>query len=201
MKGFKPPPQGAVFRMGIIGTQKFPLGIMYRMKSIQDAAAFLFIIAVGVLTAVCVLGVWDMFDKDVIWKSFQTVGLLAVVAVVVIIASRFMSLGIQQSTVPSLPNPIFRAIRQATLTVLIAVAALLALFGVLTIWEVITDTDVLYRSIGSLAVLAFGAFVIVVTAMDRENNPLLKQQGVSLGGTVVALILLYLIFAFGGLFS
>ncbi len=170
------------------------------MKTIQDTASFLFIIAIAVLTSVCVLGVWDFFSDDVIWKSFETVGLLALVAVIVIVAGRFLGMN-GASSVPSLPNPAFTSLRRITLGVLIIASALLAFIGVLSIWEVITDTDVLFKSVGSLAVLAFGAFVMVVTCMERENNPMLKQQSVSGAGVVVALILLYLVFAFSGLFS
>lgn len=170
------------------------------MKAIQDAAAFLFVIAVAVLTGVCVLGVWDFFSHDVIMKSFQTVGLLAAVSVIVIVAGRFLG-GNAGVSVASVPNPAFAGIRQMTLVILIGATALLALLGVLAIWDVITDKDVLYKSIGSLAVLAFGAFIMVVTCMERENNPLLKQQSVSAGGVFATLVLLYLIFAFSGLFS
>ena len=170
------------------------------MKALQDTAAFLFIVAVGILTVVCVLGVWDFFSHDVIVKSFETVGLLAIVAVIVIVAGRFAGSG-QSTTLTSMPNPAFRSIRNGTLGVLIIAASLLALLGVLSIWEVISDKDVLYKSIGSLAILAFGAFVMVVTSLDREQSPLLKRQGVSAGGLVAALVLLYLIFAFSGLFK
>ncbi len=172
---------------------------MLRMKAIQDSAAFLFIIAVAILTGVCVLGVWDFFSHDVVWKSFETVGLLAVVAVVVIVAGRFMGSG-ESMTVPTPPNPVFASLRSFTLIILIGAAALLALLGVMSIWGVIADTNVLYKSVGSLAVLAFGAFVMVVACMEREKNPLLQKQGVSAGGVVTALVLLYLIFAFSGLF-
>jgi len=170
------------------------------MKTIQDTAAFLFVLAVAVLTAVCALGVWNFFDRDVIWKSFETVGLLALVAVVIIIAGRFIGLG-ATAPVPTIPNPVFTELRRMTLGILIIASALLAFIGVLAIWDVIADKQVLYKSVGSLAVLAFGAFVMVVTCMEREDNPMLKQQSVSGGGVVGALILLYLIFAFSGLFS
>jgi len=163
-------------------------------------AAFAFVLALAILTGVCVLGVWEFFSNDVIWKSFETVGLLALVAVIIIVASRFLGFGGTSSS-SLIPNPVFSSLRRITLGVLIASAALLAFVGVLTIWDVIPDAEVLYKAIGSLAVLAFGAFLMVVTCMERENNPLLKSQSVSVGGVITALILLYLIFAFGGLFS
>ena len=170
------------------------------MKAIQDLASFLLIVTVAVLTAVCFLGVWDFFSDDVIWKSFETVGVLAVFSLVIIAAGRFWSTETSVVT-PATPNPLFSSIRTLVLGILILAAAALALLGVMAIWEVIADKDVLYKSIGSLAVLSFGAFIIVVACMEREKDPLLQQQGASAGGVVVALIFLYLIFAFGGLFS
>ncbi len=170
------------------------------MKTIQDIAAFLFVTAVAILTAVCVLGVWEFFGHDIIWKSFQTVGLLAAVAVVVIIAGRFMGHG-ASPVLPSAPNPVFKSIRSVTPVVLIIAASLLAFIGVLAIWDVIADKEIFNKAIGSLAVLSFGTFVMVVTCMERENNPMLNHQKVSAGGVIGGLILLYLIFAFSGLFS
>lgn len=170
------------------------------MKTIQDSAAFAFVIGIAILTVVSVLGIWDVFGEDVIWKSFQTVGLLALVAVVIMVASKFLGYG-SAPMAAELPNPAFGALRKMTISILIASAGLLALLGVLSIWEIVTDKDVLYKSIGSLSVLAFGAFLMVATCMEREKSPLLKSSGVSIGGVIGGLILLYLIFAFSGLFD
>jgi hypothetical protein len=171
------------------------------MKIIQDWAAFLFVLATAILTGVCVLGVWNVFAHDVVWKSFETVGLLAGVAVAVMVAGKFLRTGSAATQELVLPDPAFTTIRKVTLSIFIISAGTLALFGVLAIWGVISDKTTLYRSIGSLAVLAFGTFIMVVTCMERENNPLLKQENVSFGGVVVALIMIYLIFSFSGLFS
>lgn len=87
------------------------------MKKIENAAAFLFIIAVAVLSVISVLGVWDFFAHDVITKSFETLGLLAVVAVVVMIAGKYIEGRSQTAEVmPTLPNPAFKSIRQVTLS-------------------------------------------------------------------------------------
>lgn len=174
--------------------------IIASMKTVQDVAAFLFVTAVAVLTAVCVLGVLKIFGQDVVWKSFQTIGLLALATVIVLVAGRFVNSGGDSSMTVYTPNSAFPAIRRLTLGILVCAAALMAFAGVLAIWEVVSDQEMLYRLIGSLAVLAFGAFIIVVTCMEREKSPLLKQQKVSVGGVVAALILLYLIFVFSGLF-
>jgi hypothetical protein len=162
------------------------------MKSIHNAASAFFIGAVAVLSVISILGVWDFFSNDVIWKSFLTLGLLAVIAVVIIVAGRFIENKDAVVAVPQVPNPIFKSIRQITLGVLIISATLLALVGVMVIWDVITDSEVLFKSLSSLGILAFSSFVIVVTCLDleREDNPLLKNHGKKSGWIILLVIVL-----------
>ncbi len=173
------------------------------MRKIQDIAGFLFIVAVSILSLVSVLGIWNFFSREVITKSFQTLGLLAVVAVIVIIAGRFIE-GRQEVDILGVeaPNEFFKIIRRTTLTCLIVFASLLALLGVLAIWDVITDKNVLYKSIGTLATLSFGSFIIVMTCLERENNPIFKKQGksFSVGAIVLIIIGIYLFFSFSRYF-
>ena len=74
--------------------------------------------------------------------------------------------------------------------VLIVAVTLLALFGVLAIWNVIADKDVLYRSLSSIAILAFAAFVVVITCLKREGGSLAGRK-VSAGGVIGIIILAY----------
>jgi hypothetical protein len=170
------------------------------MKKIEDLAAYIFIIAVSVLSLISILGIWDFFDRDVISKSIQTLGLLAVVAVIVLVGGKFMEGRSQQAgeVVPFVPSPAFKIIRQITVTILIVSASFLAILGVLAIWEVIDDKDVLYKSISSVAVLAFGAFVIVITSLEREGNRLMHKEGRGISGGAILLIafLIYVFFSF-----
>lgn len=145
------------------------------MKKIEDIAAFLFILAVALLSVVSVLGIWDFFNDDVISKSFQTLGFLAFVAAVVMIAGRFMEGRAEDGTVLPIPNPAFKTVRQITVTILIATVSILAILGVLSIWDVIQDRDVLYKSMSSVGVLAFGALIIVATSLAREGNKLTSK--------------------------
>ena len=170
------------------------------MKTIQNSASGLFIVAVGILSAISILGIWDFFSKDVIAKSFQTLGLLAVVAIVVIIAGRFVGVGSDPNLIIA-PNPIFKTIRRATLGILIVSAVLLAFLGVCAIWDIITDKEALYKSLSSLGILAFSAFIIVITCLEREDSPLLKRGGRTSAGMIFSIILFaYLIFVLVGAF-
>jgi hypothetical protein len=172
------------------------------MKTIQNAAAMIFIACVAVLSVVSVLGIWDFFAKDVIVKSWETMGLLALVAVVVVIAGRYM--GNAQgmtSAMPTPPNPVFATIRNLTLVVLVASSGLLALVGVLAIWEVISNHQVISKTLSSLSVLAFSSFIIVTICLEREQTDLWKRRGGQLSGgaIIAAFILVWILLAsFGG---
>jgi len=154
------------------------------MKKIQDIAGFVFITAVSVLSFVSILGVWEFFGNDVILKSFQTLGLLAIAAIVIIVAGRFVDHKSEDgSEIIFVPNPLFKTIRMATVGVLIVSASLLALLGVLAIWDVISDKDVLFKSLGSLGILTFTSLISVVTCLEREGNKILRRGG---GGVLLA---------------
>ena len=138
------------------------------MSAIKGYAAGFFIFAVIVLGIISILGVWDVFGGDVIWKSFYTIGLLAVVALIIAVAGQAMDS--KAGHVPSVPDPIWASVRKGTLGVLIGSLAILALLGILTIWEVISNHDVLYKSMGSMAILAFVSLIIVVTCRSMEGT-------------------------------
>ncbi len=168
------------------------------MKNIQNSAALLFIAAVVILSVVSVLGIWDFFSKDVIAKSFQTLGLLSIVAMVVIVAGRFVG-GPADPTVITVPDPIFTTIRRVTVNVLIVASVLLAFLGVCAIWEVISDREIVYKSLSSLGILAFSAFIIVMTSLEREDSPILKRAGKSSAkGVLGTILIVYLIFVLLG---
>lgn len=158
------------------------------MKKIQDAAAVIFILSIFVLTVVSVLGVWQFFDRDVIVKSFATLGILALVSVVIIGASKFLD-----SAPASVytPDPGFKLLRHVSLGILIFSASVLALVGILAIWEVIAQSEVLFKSLSSLGIVAFSTFIVVAVCMERERHPMLAQRG---GGFSVGSIIVLLLF-------
>jgi len=162
---------------------------------IQNLAAGIFIACVVVLSIVSIFGVWDFFSTDVITKSFETLGLLAFVAIVVIIASNFVG---DPSVAGEIQNTGFRATRSATLVTLIASSAFLALIGVLAIWEVITDKKVLGKSVSSLAIIAFASLIIVIMCLEREKNSFWAKRSkeISGGAVIAAIVFLYIMATF-----
>lgn len=162
---------------------------------IQNAAAGVFIACVVVLTAISVFGVWDIFSGDVIMKSFETLGLLALVAIVVIVASNFVG-DPGAANVVAVPNPGFRIMRNVTLTTLIASSTFLALLGVMSIWELISDQKVLGKSLSSLAIVAFASLIIVLLCLEREKSPLWEKRSAEIsGGAIIAAIVFIYIMA------
>ena len=158
------------------------------MRKVGDFCAFFFIVSVVILSIVSILGVWNIFGDDVISKSFQTLGLLAGVSLVVIVASRFMNshhLGQGEhvmaaeigSSVPPPQNIVqmFSSIRHMTIMLLIMSVAFMTLFGVLSIWEVFSK-EVMTKSISSIAILGFMSFIIVMTCLEREDHKLIRNR-------------------------
>lgn len=168
------------------------------MKKIQTIASSGFIIAVSILGIVSILGVWKIFSNDVIIKSFETLGLLAVISIIVIFAGKFIDNNKQSNEVVEVDTtkPVFKTIRHLTLTTLIISVSILALFGILAIWDVITDKDFIYKVVGSVSILAFCSLIIVMTCLNQEGNDILKNRKISGGTVFVVLFVIWILFSF-----
>jgi hypothetical protein len=89
----------------------------------------------------------------------------------------------------AVPNPLFQGIRQGTLGLLIIAVSLLALIGVLAIWEVIPDRDVLMKALSSVGIIAFTSFLAVAVCLEREKHPILqKRSGEFSLGSILAVL-------------
>lgn len=171
------------------------------MKKIQDGSAFIFIICVLVLTVISIMGVWDVLGKDVITKSMQTVGLLAVVSMIVIAAGKFVDSKKQMAIdpvtntaieVPVQINQGFPVIRHITVVLLIIATTMLALLAVLGIWDVLSG-ETLHKSLSSIAIIVFSSLIIVAVSMERENNKLLKTK-ISGGLVFIVIVVAWIAF-------
>ncbi len=164
------------------------------MKKIQDIASLFFILAVTILSVVSIFGIWEVFGQDVITKSFETLGFLALITIIVLVASRFIENHQGASSDLVVPNPLFKSIRVVSLTVLIVCASVLAILGVMAIWDVIQDKTTLHKILGSVGILAFGTFIVVMTALTREGNPSFQREKkpVNIGVIVLIIFLAYI---------
>ena len=172
------------------------------MQKIQDWASGVFIFVAGLLAMVSLLGIWSVFDKDVIIKSFETFGVLAVIAIVILVASRFIENKSAQTEEVKVVNPIFQSIRKITVGFLIAAVSFLAFLGVMSIWEVIQDKEILNKSLASVALLAFSAFVVVMVCLEREGSEFTKkrEREISVGGIIIFIVLLWILLSFSRFF-
>ena len=152
------------------------------MRKIADISAFVFICAMAVLSIVSIFGVWDVFAQDVIEKSFKTMGLLAFFSVVILIAEKFVSPD-ETEAANGAPHDVslFTTTRLTTVVVLIISAAVLAFFGVLSIWEVFSS-EVVWKSVTSLGIVAFSSAIISVLCLKRENHAILKSGAFKMSG-------------------
>ena len=141
-------------------------------SSILDGAASFFITCVAVLTLISLMGVWDVFSTDVVGKSFETLGLLAFAALIITAAGNHV--GAPEEA--AVPNPVFRTVRNITLVVLIISTVILTILGVFVIWEIIKNSDVLSKSLSSLAIIAFASLVIVLVCQSRDQAPRSKKK-------------------------
>jgi len=155
------------------------------MKKLQNISAFVFIACVVILTVVSILGVWKILEEDVITKSIQTVSLLALVTIVIIITGKFFDSHNQSvasgdmvgaTAVSALEiNPAFTSIRYITLTTLIISLVILALLGVLSIWDVLSG-QTLSKSLSSMTIIAFSSIIIIMTCLQREQHKLMQKK-------------------------
>lgn len=174
------------------------------MKKIADVAAHIFIFAVVVLSIISIFGVWDFFSGDVISKSFQSIGLLACVAVIILIADHFLeqksptpvipdaSENLQPVLIESQPAIIFKGIRVFTLSLLVIAVALLALLGVAAIWEVLSG-EILHKALASIAIIGFSSLIIVITCLERESNSILYRKNISPGIIIFVIIIAFIL--------
>ena len=168
------------------------------MKKFQDVIALFFILCVFVLTVVSILGVWDVFGDDVVTKSLQTIGLLAVVSLIVMAAIQFIDShkrpdqnisdnglnNVFQSSTS--PMPIFSVVRHTSIVFLIISTVLLAFCGVLSIWDVVTG-DVLQKSLSSIGIIIFSSSIITLACLNREGRKI-GNFPVSSGWAIFAII-------------
>ena len=142
------------------------------MKKLQDYSALLFIVSLIILTIVSVLGIWKFFEGDVVAKSFETIGLLAVVSGIIMFAGKYMGSNVQEYPVAGeVPQPslMFPKVRFGTVVALVVSLVVAAFLGVLSIWEVLSS-DILNKSWSSIAVIGFCSLIIILVCLIREGH-------------------------------
>ncbi len=168
------------------------------MRKIADISALVLIASIVLLSIISILGVWSILQSDVLIKSFESIGLLAGVTAIVLVADHLIEKR-SEGGLPTYPEStaFFSILRKATLSLLIVSVAFLALFGILAIWQVLSG-DVLHKSMVSISIVVFSSLIIVLFCLEREGNPILQNTKIS--GWTTFLLMLLAWWAFGLLF-
>lgn len=129
-----------------------------------------------ILTVVSLLGVWSFLGAGVLQKSFLSICYLSFFTLIIMFAEKFTSHGVQivSTTTPSSEMPvqagsIFTGVRNFSIISLIAASIVLACTGLLAIWEVLPH-DTMFKTLSSLAIIAFSSFLIVLVCLQREKK-------------------------------
>ncbi len=147
---------------------------------IQNITAGIFTVCIAVLTLLCIFSIWQIVSSDILVKSLETIGIVAVAALIVMISAKAIDSHKAGDQVPLINNTevgvaVFRAVRKFTVTVLIVAVSFAALLGIMAIWDAVPH-DVLYKSLSSMAIIAFSSGVIIVVCLEREGSDLLRGK-------------------------
>ncbi len=58
------------------------------LKTVQTIAYWVMIISLVFLTLLAILSIWDIFDKDVFWKSIATIGVITFSSGIILIVTK-----------------------------------------------------------------------------------------------------------------
>lgn len=178
-------------------------------RKVVDMVSLFFIFCVGFLCVLSIMSVWKLVEGDILAKSISTIGIIAFASVVTILASHWMKKDVNELSPiedsSSLPN-FFPSLRSFTSVLLIISIVILTFVGILSIWDLIQDRDVLNRTISSMLIIAFSSVLVIATCAEREGKSLFGnvkkvEEGVMRSdkplsvGRIILYVVLVLMFA------
>ncbi len=137
-----------------------------KFTKISDITAMIFIFSNMILGLISIFSIWDFISGDSLIKSMWTVGFLLVVTIIILIAEKSMASKNEENYIKD--DSVFVFLRKITGTVLIIALVILALVGVLSIWEFLSG-DAINKTLGSIAVISFVSLITIGVAKSREN--------------------------------
>lgn len=118
--------------------------------------------AVSVLSIFGLLAIWEIIDSDVLWKSFSTIGVIGLVALVVIGISRVANnYYAGQPAAPAVESQGWKAARNVILGVVGAAFLVFAAFSIAAIWG-FTGGEALYHSLSSMLLLGCSSIILLI---------------------------------------
>ncbi len=142
------------------------------MTKFANGAAYFFIFTSFVLTVISAAGIWNVFTEDVVWKSFQSIGLIALACVIILAVDGFSAKkSLSQEEVSETEGSIkgFGFFHTIAVTILITSVAVCVFLGLLSIWDIVKG-DVLYKSLSSIATIGFFSLLTVIVCNKRTAD-------------------------------
>ena len=132
-------------------------------RSIERIAVGTLVFSVSVLSLVGLMAIWGWINEDALWKSFSTIGVVGVTALVVVGITRVGSMYYKNMPAPtSVPESAsWRSARNLLLGVVGVAILFFAALSVLSIWDFVGN-DSLTKAFESMGLLFCSAVVLLV---------------------------------------
>lgn len=142
------------------------------MTKIANYATYFFILTTLALTVVSIGGIWGALNEDVVWKSFESIGLIAIASVVVLVVEAFSdkkAVSQEEASEYMEALHVFSFLHRISVTLIIVSLVVCVSLGLLSIWEIM-DTDGLYKAVSSIATIGFYALITLGVCISRERK-------------------------------
>ena len=136
-------------------------------KSIARGAVGTLVCAVAILTLVGLFGIWGWVGEDVVWKSYSTIGVVALAAFLVVGIAQITGKYAGTPPAPAPESPVWKAARNLLLGAIGIVFLAFAALAIAAIWNFV-GPDTLWRSFSSMMLL-FTSGVITLVAFKQVD--------------------------------
>lgn len=146
------------------------------LRNMKNVSSVFFIGSTFLLAIIAIISVWAELSENIFTKSALSIGLLFVVSLAVIIASRYMY---SDEELRASGNPsefeesslsIFAALRKSTIVILIVSSTILGLIGVLAIWDFIESDKIIGKILATLGIIIFSSLVTILVCIIRARK-------------------------------
>lgn len=142
------------------------------MTKIANYATYFFILTTLALTIVSIGGIWGALNNDVVWKSFESIGLIAIASMVVLVVEAFSDkkkVTQEEASEYMEALHVFTFLHRISVTIIIVSLVVCVFLGLLSIWEIM-DSDGLYKAVSSIATIGFYALITLGVCISRETK-------------------------------
>jgi hypothetical protein len=141
-------------------------------RSIERVAVGVLVFSVSILSIVGLFGIWGWLGSGIVWKSYTTIGILGMAALLVVGIARVSSK--YYADTPQAPVPesgAWKAVRNQLLGLTGAVFLFFTALAILAVWEFV-GKDALFKSFSSMMLLFVSAIINLAafkSQIDSDN--------------------------------